>query len=370
MYSRTPTNFLRLQKVNLHGPSTIRRWIGESKFLPGFSTSLFSHIQKKIENKSTIDKICSISFDKIYIKEFSESKDYDFIEGFKDFGHYGRSKKTANPVMVFMARGIYTSWKIPVAYFLEHSGVNHKLLKNLIVDVISELLKIALCPKMLVCDQGTNNQKEKSGNAVTFVLTNRLNQDALENKFSVIRQKGGYNKNPTARTIRTSIRSTCIFSLCTSKGVNCEDIDDDEEEPNNHKLILLNTDQSKINENSSDTEESLSISINSTTSSNSSSEKYSKSTVSLENFSVTYFAGYLAFKCIKKINCKYCECELITEKLLDEKNQLLVLNKNYFSLDTGLKAPTKDFNNIIDRILNILKKNLIIYSIEKKIGNS
>jgi len=86
------------------------------------------------------------------------SKDYDFIEGFEDFGHYGRSKKTANSVMVFMARGIYTSWKFPVAYFLAHSGVNHKLLKNLIVDVISELLKIGLCPKMLVCDQGTNNQ--------------------------------------------------------------------------------------------------------------------------------------------------------------------------------------------------------------------
>ncbi|KAE9536965.1 hypothetical protein AGLY_006772 [Aphis glycines] len=35
-------------------------------------------------------------------------------------------------------------------------------------------------------------------------------------------KKGGYNKNPTARTIRTSFRSTCVFSLITSKGTNCE----------------------------------------------------------------------------------------------------------------------------------------------------
>lgn len=91
--------------------------------------------------------------------------------------------------------------------------------------------------------------------------------------------------------------------------------------------------------------------------------------MSLEDCSITYFAGYLAFKCIKKFNCKYCECELITEKLLDEKNQLLILNKNYSSLDTGLKAPTKYFNNIIDRILNIFEKKLIIYSIEKKLDN-
>lgn len=560
--------FLRLQNINLPGPSTIRRWIGESKFLPGFSRSFFNHIQKKFENKSNIDKVCSISFDEIYIKEFLEySKDYDFIEGFEDFGHYGRSKKTANSVMVFMARGIYTSWKFPVAYFLAHSGVNHKLLKNLIVDVIAELLKIGLCPKMLVCDQGTNNQsalkslginekkpfffveenkifsifdvphlfksirnnligscfkkgddtisfsdiaetyqidkkntksrallkitdahinpssfqkmrvklavqllshtmastirtcigtkqllsktanntaefiefvnklfdclnsrtlfsknayscalsdtgivkpflieastyfenvqkikngktttppcfkgltqtingilyffeEEKLGSGIAFVLTNRLNQDALENLFSVIRQKGGYNKNPTARTIRTSIRSTCIFSLCTSKGANCEDIDNGEEEPNNHESILLSIDQSKINENSSDTEESLSISVNSTSTSNSSNEEYSESTVSLEDCSVTYFAGYLAFKCIKKFNCKYCECQLVTEKLLDEKNQLLILNKNYSSLDTGLKAPTKDFNNIIDRILNIFEKKFDNLQHRKKI---
>jgi len=53
-------------------------------------------------------------------------------------------------------------------------------------------------------------------------MTNRLNQDKLENLFSIFRQNGGYNKNPTARMIRTSIRSNCIFTSCTSKGTNCE----------------------------------------------------------------------------------------------------------------------------------------------------
>lgn len=58
-----------------------------------------------------------------------------------------------------------------------------------------------------------------------------------------------------------SIRSTCIFSLCTSKGANCEDIENDEE-LNNQESILLNIDDSEINESSSDTkvEESISIS--------------------------------------------------------------------------------------------------------------
>jgi hypothetical protein len=50
-FYKSPTiyNFLRLQKINLPVPLTIRRWIGnfESKFLPGFNGYFFDHDQKK-----------------------------------------------------------------------------------------------------------------------------------------------------------------------------------------------------------------------------------------------------------------------------------------------------------------------------------
>jgi hypothetical protein len=74
---------------------------------------------------------------------------------------------------------------------------------------------------------------EKS-NDVSFILTNRLNQDALENAFSIFRQKGGYNKNPTSHTIRTSFRSSCIFSLYAPKGTNCEE----SQETDNYNIII------------------------------------------------------------------------------------------------------------------------------------
>ena len=80
------------------------------------------------------------------------------MEGFEDLGHYGRTNKTANCVLVFMARGIYSSWKFPIAYFLAHSGVDKINLKNLIIDVLKKLFEVGLCPKVIVCDQGTNNQ--------------------------------------------------------------------------------------------------------------------------------------------------------------------------------------------------------------------
>ncbi|KAL4121023.1 hypothetical protein QTP88_013608 [Uroleucon formosanum] len=526
LFYKSPTayNFLRLQNINLPAPSTIRPWIGESKFLPGLS--------------------------------------------FEDFGHYGRTNKSANCVMVFMARGLFSPWKFPVAYFLALSGVKHKLLKDLIIDVLTELIKNGLCSKVLVCDQGTNNQsalkslgvdenkpyffvennkifsifdvphliksvrnnligcsfeknnmkiaafsdivatyeidkkniksksllkiteahinpssfqkmrvklavqlfshtmastirtcietnelksntakntancvdfinklfdclnsktlytsnpyncglsdsgvvkpflneaatyfinlqKNKKGkmtkspcfkgitqtingilsffedeksnnNEVSFILTNRLNQDTLENLFSIMRQKGGYNKNPTARTIRTSFRSTCIFSLCTSKGANCENIIENTDYQTNEQVsILLEGEQINNIENdqSSDTNSECSVNYIDVLV----PEDLNSISVTLGDCSVTYFAGYLAFICIKKFSCENCKSDLIMEKDLNEKNQILIIKKNYSLFDTGLMAPTKIFNYIIDNILNIFENNFDNVKHKKKI---
>jgi len=60
--------------------------------------------------------------------------------------------------------------------------------------------------------------EEEMNNNLIFLLTNRLNQDVIENLFSIFRQRGGYNKNPTSKTLRTSFRSTCVFSIGANRG--------------------------------------------------------------------------------------------------------------------------------------------------------
>jgi len=65
--------------------------------------------KKKIESSDYKEKACTVCFDEMCIKEFIEcSKEFDFIEGFEDLGHYGRTNKSANCVLVFMAQGIYS----------------------------------------------------------------------------------------------------------------------------------------------------------------------------------------------------------------------------------------------------------------------
>jgi hypothetical protein len=56
-----------------------------------------------------------------------------------------------------MARGIYSKWKFPIAYFLTQSTINKTILKN-VIDVLNNLIDVGLCPKLIVCDQGTTNQ--------------------------------------------------------------------------------------------------------------------------------------------------------------------------------------------------------------------
>jgi hypothetical protein len=58
-----------------------------------------------------------------------------------------------------MARGIYSKWKFPIAYFLTHSNNNKTILKKkLIIDVLNNLIDVGLCSKLIVCDHGTTNQ--------------------------------------------------------------------------------------------------------------------------------------------------------------------------------------------------------------------
>jgi len=122
-------------------------------------------------------------------------------------------------------------------------------------------------------------------------MTNRLNQDKIENLFSIFRQNGGYNKNPTARTIRTSIRSNRIFSLCTSKGTNCEVTHEDDNNNNYNPVIIdpvrplnkINVDSSTLSSDS-DTESNSNLSLWFL-----SSDIENNTDVTLEDCSVTYF---------------------------------------------------------------------------------
>ncbi|GBM87194.1 hypothetical protein AVEN_78704-1 [Araneus ventricosus] len=59
-----------------------------------------------------------------------------------------------------------------------------------------------------------------------FVLTNRFNQDVVENTFSSVRRRGGFRDNPDAYEFRHTIYKVIITNfLKQSIGKNCQDDD-------------------------------------------------------------------------------------------------------------------------------------------------
>lgn len=86
------------------------------------------------------------------------SKPLDLVEGFEDLGHLGRINKPASQALVFMARGLYSNWKLPIAYFFSVSSMSHSVLNKLIISTVEKLLEVGLHVKAVVCDQGTNNE--------------------------------------------------------------------------------------------------------------------------------------------------------------------------------------------------------------------
>lgn len=100
---------------------------------------------------------------------------------------------------------------------------------------------------------------------------------------------------------------------------------------------------------------------------------------SLEACSIVYLSGYLANKCLEKFKCEVCRSSLITQRHLNDSNQILILHKTYDHIDKNycLKYPSQElveistlcleiFNNtfchiqsdkiIMEHLMNIAKK--------------
>lgn len=62
---------------------------------------------------------------------------------------------------------------------------------------------------------------------VSFLMTNRLTQDAIENEFSMCRQRGGFDRNPSAMKFRQNLRHRIQVALMKPPSTsNCEQDDE------------------------------------------------------------------------------------------------------------------------------------------------
>lgn len=204
-------------------------------------------------------------------------------------------------------------------------------------------------------------------------MTTKLTQDPLENMFSIMRQKNGYNKNPTARTFRCCFSAICSYSLMKcSESSNCEEDGDEffNVETLNDVQINKPPYSEEIQEENLSDEYNLIGDCDTDSSSDSIVINTTNNKTSLENCAVSYFAGYLAYKCLNNFNCEECKKNLITSIDLTDKSQLLLTYKTFNVNEQstqGLKAPSNILVKITNTCLNIFKEEFEKIKHEKQI---
>lgn len=250
-----------------------------------------------------------------------------------------------------------------ISTFRDAKKINHKTNTMSVPPCFSGMVWSLTAIKLLYENEKNYDEENKS----YFLLTNRVNQDPLENMFSIMRQKNGYTRNPTARIFRSCVASICTFSLMkVSEKCNCEtdsdnyltvDILSDVEINNTIKDPIPDNCCFKASDVDS-TDSNLSFTSESEFTDMTDTETVKK--VNLEECSVVYFAGYLAKRCIDFFQCKNCEANLTTEKNLNEPNQLLILLKTFEYVEEncsqGLKNPSSLLILICNISLEVFKK--------------
>ena len=72
-----------------------------------------------------LDKYCVLLFDEMALEPgLQYNKKERYVDGFEDFGSFGRAPKLADTANVFMLRGIHKQWKQPISFTFSSGSTN------------------------------------------------------------------------------------------------------------------------------------------------------------------------------------------------------------------------------------------------------
>ncbi|GFO21848.1 transposable element p transposase [Plakobranchus ocellatus] len=138
---------------------TLNKAIKNVYVKPGICANMMHLFEIKVSSMALQEKVCAILLDEMALKASLQFNPLDDqVEGFEDFGQFGRSPKHATHALVFMLRELSTKWKQPVSYYLSNGPVKAHMLVPLLYEVIRGVSAIGLVMKIVICDQGRNNR--------------------------------------------------------------------------------------------------------------------------------------------------------------------------------------------------------------------
>ena len=124
----------------------------------GFHNAVFEGLKIRATQMSENQRLCCLVFDEIAIKKrLTFQSNRDIVEGFETIETTG-VPCPATHACVFMVKGLKEKWKQVIGYEFTHGTISVPNLKDLVLKCLRLLLDIGLHVKLIVCDQGSNNQ--------------------------------------------------------------------------------------------------------------------------------------------------------------------------------------------------------------------
>jgi DNA transposase THAP9 len=145
---------------------SLRRWLQGMQVSPGLNDNVLAMLKLKSQLLSTSDRIVSIVFDEMSLKELvAYDARADQFHGFVELGDVEEKldHKTAtaftNQALVVMMRGIKKNFKQVLGYYFTKDAASAEALKKILINVIKKITEAGFIPKVVVCDQAVGNVK-------------------------------------------------------------------------------------------------------------------------------------------------------------------------------------------------------------------
>lgn len=144
IYKLGPKCYRHLRKMfGFPSKQTLNKHSANIRFQEGVSPKLMQYIKDSAAKLNKTDKKITIAWDEIALTahlDFQETKDY--IDGFQDVQATG-TNSFATHALVFMIRGLTSTYKQPIAYFLTES-ISSGELSELIKLIIKAVLRTGM----------------------------------------------------------------------------------------------------------------------------------------------------------------------------------------------------------------------------------
>ncbi|CAH0730590.1 unnamed protein product, partial [Brenthis ino] len=136
-------------------PSALKKRLSEPEAATPSTSNTGLPPAERGRNWNSQQKLCTIVFDEIALTpHLTYNERTDEINGFVDVAG-NRKMRFCDHALVFMIRGVCSSWRQTVAFYFCEGTVSSASLQNILKQLVEQVAQTGLIPLGLVCDQGS-----------------------------------------------------------------------------------------------------------------------------------------------------------------------------------------------------------------------